>query len=227
MSEDFDTNVFADDLEDTAAVTEVVTPEPEKVVKAEVTATPEDKDKIIEGLHKARDAERHKRQELEGQLKQQQTVVNAPDPVTDPEQYTNYILGEGDVRLQRSKIEQSQELMRDTATDYEEKEKVFMSLLADETGNITDAKLLAEFNKSLNPAKFAYNHAIKHLDFVDKTRPEYEGSLRAKIAAELLADYKSKGLGAFDLPDLTNAAAAASNTEAMVAYEGDNYLWDD
>jgi len=226
MTDDFDRNVFADDLDDKVAVVEPA-PEAEKVEIVEATTAPEDKDKIIEGLHKARDAERHKRQELERKYAQPKAPEVVPDPVTDPDEYTSYLLGKGDAKILRLKIEQSQEMMRESAEDYEDKEKVFLSLIADENGNVTDQKLLAEFNKSLNPAKFAYNHAKKHLDYVDKTSDDYEAKIRARIAAELLADYKAKGLGALDLPNLTNAAAAASNTEKLADYKDDSYLWGD
>ena len=225
MADDFDRDVFADDLEDKEVE---VTPGSEKAeIQIEVTATPEDKDKIIEGLHKARDAERHKRQELERKYAQVKAPEVVPDPVTDPEEYTNYVLGKGDAKILRLKIEQSQEIMRESATDYEEKEKIFLSLIADESGNVTDQKLLAEFNKSLNPAKFAYNYAKKHLDYVDKSSDDYESKLRAKIAKELYDSYKEKGLSALDLPNLTNASASGSNTEKLVNYEGDSYLWRD
>jgi len=224
MTDEFD-DVFAEDLDEAEVKTEVKT-EPEKVVKLEVPTTPEDKDKIIEGLHKARDAERHKRIELEKKYAPKKEPEKVPDPVTEPDEYTSYILGKGDAKLQKLKIEQSQEIMRDSTKDYDEKEKVFISLIADESGEIIDTKLLAEFNKSLNPAKFAYNYVKKHLDFVDKSDPEYEGKLRKKIADELLSEYKQKGLSALDLPNLTNAAASLSNTEQLVEYEGDKYLWD-
>lgn len=225
MADDFDRDVFADDLEEDKAVP---ASEPEKVEKVEAPTAPEDKDKIIEGLHKARDAERHKRIELERKIaQQQQTPEKVPDPVTDPEEYTNYVLGKGDAKILRLKIEQSQELMRESTADYDEKEKVFLSLIADEAGNVTNQKLLTEFNQSLNPAKFAYNQAKKHLDFLERTSPEYEARMREKIAKELLEDYKQKGLHALDLPNLTNAAASGSNTEQLVEFEGDAYLWKD
>lgn len=225
-NDDYDRDVFADDDAETPVIEGKA--ESEKAVeKEEVPATPEDKDKIIEGLHKARDAERHKRQEIEKKYAQPRTPEVVPDPVTDPDEYTSYILGKGDAKLLRLKIEQSQEIMRESATDYEDNEKVFLSLIADENGNVTDQKLLAEFNSSLNPARFAYNHAKKHLDYVDKSSPDYERKLRSSIAAELLADYKEKGLGALDLPNLTNAAASASNTEKLADYKDDSYLWND
>ena len=230
MTDDFDTDVFNDDSDEVVTEDKAeVSSGTEKVEKEEeVTATPEDKDKIIEGLHKARDAERHKRQEAEAKLKQQEAVPEVvPDPVIDPEGNAKYVLGKVDAKILRSKIEQSQELMRELKEDYEDMEKVFLGVITNEAGEVTDRKLLNEFNNSVNPARFAYNHAVKHLDFLNKTDENYEANLRSKIAAELLADYKQKGLGALDLPNLTNAAASASNTDKLVEYEGDDYLWRD
>lgn len=228
MTDDFDADVFNDDSAEVAEDKTEVSAEPEKVEKVEESTASEDKDKIIEGLHKARDAERHKRQEAEKKLiKQEAEPEKIPDPVTDPDAYTDYVLGKGDANLLKLKIEQSQELMKESKEDYEETEKVFISLITDDDGAVTDPQLLAKFNKSLNPAKFAYNHAKKHLDFLDKTSDDYETKLRESIAAELLADYKEKGLGALDLPNLTNAAASDSNTEQLEEYKDDSYIWKD
>mgnify|MGYP005807445601 CR=1 FL=1 len=230
MTMDFDVDVFNDEA---AVVVEDKTEDvvvPEKAVETpEVPATPEDKDKIIEGLHKARDAERHKRQEAEGKLKKQETApIVRPDPVTDPDAYTDSVMGEVDGRLLKSKIEQSQELMRDSKDDYEETEKVFITLLTDDSGAIADPKLLSQFNNSRNPAKFAYEHAKKHLDYTDRTAEDYESRIEAKVAARLKAEYEAKGVSALDLPNLSNAAASDSNTEKLIPKETDNdFLWSD
>ena len=42
-------------------------------------------------------------------------------------------------------------------------EKVFIDLVKDGEGNIKDESLHANFLKSPNPARFAYNHAKEHL----------------------------------------------------------------
>lgn len=157
-------------------------------------------------------AERGRRQEAERKL--QEREVKAPDPAIDPEGYDEFNAARSKQLALDAKIELSQDLMRDSHEDYDAMESTFMSLISEDDGEgnlvITDPKLHKQFLSSANPAKFAYQQAQKHLQFEEVTSGDYEKSLRERIKKELLEDLDS---GAPELPDLTNAAASASNTE--------------
>ena len=146
-------------------------------------------------------AERKRRQKLEEKLEEAEKN-KAPDPVTDPEGYEQY----RESKELTSKIELTQDLMRDLHSDYDEKEKTFLSLVSKEVDGeikITDETLYRKFITSANPAKFAYQHAKAHEDYLEKSSDEYE----KKVEARVLKKLKESGLLALDateLPDLTN-----------------------
>lgn len=225
---DEDTDVFDDVEEEVETEVEAET-ETETDVKDESkdkpkedASTSEDESNDVAGLRKAIVKERERRQKAEAKLKQQERVpVKVPDPVTDPDGYTNYVLGEGDVKTLRVKIELSQEMMRDLHEDYDDAEKVFISLISDEDGNITDRKLLDEFNASKSPAKFAYNKVKEHQKILERTSDDYETKIRNDERKKLLAQLEAEGLDATDLPDFTNAAASISNTDPLDKETGD------
>ena len=174
------------------------------------------------GLQAALLAERHKRQKAEKKLKSLEEPETVPDPIEDPEGYSEHISAKADKNLLSAKIDLSRDLMMDSKDDYLEKEKVFMGLIGE--GNdgefvVTDQSLHDRFKSSKNPASFAYKHAVKHLDVEAKSAPDYEEKLTARIKAEILAEMDEAGTGkpalkAVDVPDLTKAAAG-SNSESV------------
>ncbi len=120
----------------------------------------------------------------------------------------------------------------DRYKDYPEMEKVFMDLVseADADGKgirITDTKLYEKFANSANPAKFAYNHAKQHKEFLERTSPDFEKKLRDKIEKELLAKHKLTP-DASKLTNLTTVAASANNTQQPkeVSPADDEGVWD-
>ncbi len=169
------------------------------------------------GLKAALAAERRRRQEAEGKLREKDAVkAKAPDPIEDPEGYASHLRAENGRNEFKTKIALSRDLMIDTREDFIEKEKVFMGLVADEAGNITDESLFRKFQNAPNPARFAYNHAKEHLEVQELKSPEYREKLKAEIRAELEAERKEKKpKSATEVPDLTKATAAASNSTAV------------
>ena len=227
---DQDIDVFNDnEVEDTEVVdeAETVVEETEGTeveAKAETEETEEteeestssaDKDEVS-GLKKALAAERQKRQDAQALLrKQESTPKSAPDPVTDPEGYAAYHEQSTDKKVLNDRIVLTQDLMRDLHDDFDKYQGIFMNLVSKENDDgslsITDPALLAKFNASANPAKFAYNHAKKHEELETLSSPDYKENLRKSIEAEVLQKLKAKGLAVADLPNLTNAAASNKN----------------
>jgi hypothetical protein len=153
-------------------------------------------------------AVRKELQETKARLEEQSK--SKPDPVTDPEGYDTY---QESQRL-TDKIRLAEDLAKDAYPDFDEKKDTFLSLVTtrDEEGNVrvTDEGLYQKFLSSPNPAKFAYNHAKDHLDYVEKSSSDYE----QKIKQQYLNELREKGLLAVDadeLPDFANAADVQSN----------------
>lgn len=185
-----------------------------KSESAEVTATeavpPAAED--IKGLRAALLDERRKRQALESK----QEAKRIPDPIEDPEGYANHI----DARAQQSefktRIAISRDLMVDSHPDFEDAERVFMGLVADADGNITDESLFRKFQAAPNPARFAYNAAKEHLQVQEIKSPAYRDKLKAEIRAELEAEMKGKrGATVPKIPDLVGSTAAGSNSSEV------------
>ena len=225
---DQDLDVFTDDDVEEAQAAETEKAETEETEETEAnaeeteeeateeTAPSDDKDKIIAGLKQGITAERQKRQEAQAQLKKQETPPEQiPDPVTDPQGYAEYQEQKGSARSLQDRIELTQDLMRDMHEDYDKYQAVFMGLVSSENDDgslrITDPALLAKFNASPNPAKFAYNHAKKHEEIETLSSPDYKENLRKELEAEVLAKLKAKGLDVASLPNLTNAPASSKN----------------
>lgn len=160
--------------------------------------------------------ERRKRQAAEDKLRQLEGGAQI-DPATEA--------------LNRT-INISRDLILDSHKDYPEMEKIFMDLVSEEAADgkgirITDPALYEKFRNSANPAKFAYNHAKQHKDYLDRTSPDFEKNLREKIEKELLAKHKLKP-DASTLPNLTTLAASANNTvqPKEVSPADDEGVWD-
>lgn len=205
----------------------------------EVTADAETESEAVEtpstetaGLQAALVAERKKRQEAEDRLKGLEEPEIIPDPVEDPQGYADHITAKADKGLLDTRINLSRDLMIDAKDDYLEKEKVFMGLIGtvDDEGrlSIADPTLFARFQEAKNPARFAYQHAVDHLDIQAKSDPEYREKLKAELKKELLAEMEAKptGVKATEVPDLTNAAAG-SNSIPVVKDVGLGNMFDE
>jgi|TARA_Y100000296_G_C5172998_1_gene258369 hypothetical protein len=216
---DDDQDVFDDEEVAEEVVTEPEKGEKEPEAKAEEpkedAPTSEDYEKQIAGLKAGISDERRKRQEAQALNKKQEVKVKAPDPVTDPDAFHAYNDDKLNARDQKLKIEMSQSWARKAHDDYDEVEKVFISLITDEDGKITDQTLVDKFNAAELPADFAYDH-VKNKQLLDyRGSDDYETSIRQDERKKILEEARSKGVSAADLPDLTNVAASASNTTAL------------
>lgn len=239
MMAEFDTDVF-DEVEEKVAEVETkveetkeetketktetekgVTEETEdktKETEDKVPPTLEDARKIIAGLKATTIADRKIRQEETRLRREAERKLNEreiPNKDDDPEGYTAHLEGQG----LRDRLEVGQDMMRDLHEDYEETEKVFVGLIADDKGKITDDSLYNKYANSRNPAKFAYDHAKKHLDLEKKSSDTYESDIRTNEREKVIAELKGKSLD--ELPDLTNAAASESNTQEKDNDPGD------
>lgn len=221
-----DDDMFAD-----APVTAKAEPVAEKVEKVEVPDEPEvvttaevkTESKTTEEAAPSKQdsvpmavmiAERRKRQAAEDRLRELEGGAKI-DPATEA--------------LNRT-INISRDLMLDSHKDYPAMETIFMELVSEPNADggirITDSALYEKFRNSANPAKFAYNHAKQHKDYLDKSSPEYETKLRAQIEKEIRA--KLSGSDASKLTNLTNLAASASNTQSPIesSPKDDEGIWD-
>ena len=163
-------------------------------------------------------AERDKRQKAEAELRELKAKIEPEakaDPIEDPDGFREELAQGQATESLKNKIEMSQTMMTELDPDYLRLEGVFKGLIADEEGNITDDGLLRKFQQSTNPAKFARDHAKQHEEIEAMKDPKYVETLEAKIRAEVLAEIAEKakaGVSATDVPDLTTASAAGSNS---------------
>ena len=128
-------------------------------------------------------SERKKRQEAEKQI---------PDPVEDPEAYSDHIKSEQAADQLDLKINLSRDVYLDLKDDFEEKEAVFLGMVVDNDGNIIDQHLLDQFQASANPAKFAYDKATEKTRLEEVNSPGYVENLKQSLRKEILEDLKKE-----------------------------------
>ena len=179
------------------------------------------------GLQAALVAERRGRQEAERKLeKALAEQEEAPDPVEDPEGHARYVAKQGT----EGKINGSRHTMMAFKDDYSDMEKVFLGLVTDEQGNVTDSGLVAKMNAADSPAAFLYDYAQNHLEAEKLRNPETRAAMIAaeadklvtaavdKAVAEALKGVKpgnvDLSLKATQVPNLTDATAQGSNSLA-------------
>lgn len=178
---------------------------------------PSDIEKRIAGLEAAAAAERRRRQAAEDELRKARATQEAPDPSDDPEGFAAY---------QKAQEWQyvssvSRKYAMKHFDDYEEVEAVFIERAQ------LDPKLVAEVTTSDDPAMFAYEkgkefmEASKYMD--PEARKAHDEAVRKtavepleKRIAELekLLKPDDDSVSATDLPNLTRATSAGSNTPA-------------
>jgi predicted protein tyrosine phosphatase len=130
--------------------------------------------------------EKRKRQDLERRL---QELEQSKQPTKEQEKDLDLfadpqaVLSKLEARAEEKAFIQltnfSRDLMKEAKPDYEEKEKVFVELAK------SDSSLIEKMRKSTNPAKFAYETAVKH-EFLQEVSDPVK--YREKIKAELLAE---------------------------------------
>ena len=199
----------------------------------------DDTSEAEKGLKAALTAERQKRQAAEARLKELQEKKEAPDPLDDPEGFKQHLQDESNQARMKDRINLSRDMMIDSKgeSEYLEMEKVFYSLVADvdDEGNVAsiiDETLHRKFLAAPNPARFAYNTAVEHLETQRLKSPDYQKQLREEIKAELKAEMEAErkkeadksGVSAGEVPDLTGATGTASQSvtiEPEVSQIGD------
>lgn len=172
----------------------------EQQTSEEVTDDPE-----VKNLDWAKVAyldEKRKRQELEKRLEAlesggKQEQAKGPDLFENPEEY----LQQRELRL---KADISREMMMEARPDYKEKEDVFLALAKE------DPTLVSKLRQAPNPAKFAYDTAVKHKAMEEIGDPV---KYREKIKAELLAELqKSAPKKKPSLANTTSVGGGVSST---------------
>lgn len=159
------------------------TPEPEKP-----EAVKEDSaDKESAGFKQALLDERRKRQELEDRLKAMETGKKPeadPDMFEDPDGWAKRMEVKFEQRSMRDRFDMSREMMSMFKDDYEQREQEFQELVKE------DPSLIEKLKAASNPAKFAYETAVKaekakKLENIDEYEAQIRSELEAKIRAEL------------------------------------------
>lgn len=213
----------SDKEETKVAVTEDKVKEPEKpepATEGEETEEPEGKAETTTAEEKsvpikALTEERRKRQEAEKRAEELEAKLTkiepekVPDPVEDPEGYKQYMEDSRHLDALKVKVSLSRDVMLDLKTDYAEKENVFVELAR------KNLFLVQQMNASPNPAKFAYQTAVEHLETTKLRDPKYKETLKEEIRKEILAELKgtARKKSALDVPDLTQATAAGKNSD--------------
>ena len=160
-------------------------------------------------------AERDKRQKAERENEELKKRLGEYEDVSEDAPRVSV-----EQEMLQNKIELSRDVMSELDEDFQSTyEPHFMSMVMDAEGNVTDERLLAEFQQSRNPAKFARDTAKKDLKVREVTDPNFEKNLRESIRAELLKEIEEAGVSAVDVPDLTSTADSGSNSLPVVEEE--------
>jgi len=181
---------------ETETEVEAETQETEVTAEVEDTTTVSEKDDEPQEWTKAAVIdERRKRQEIERRNADLQKRLDAlengtgkrPDVFDDQEGAFSHLKQEMASELHATRLEMSQELMREKYENYDELEAEFIDMAKD------NPVLLKELNESRNPAKFAAETALKarqvaELKDVDKLRADIEAKVRKEIEEKLKAE---------------------------------------
>lgn len=122
--------------------------------------------------------EKRKRQELEKRLEALEAGGKQTEATKEPDLFENPTEVLQNLEL-RVKADLSRQMMIELKPDYKEKEDVFLALAKD------DPTLVVKLRQAQNPAKFAYETAVKHKALEEIGDPV---AYREKVKAELLAE---------------------------------------
>lgn len=122
--------------------------------------------------------EKRKRQELEKRLEALETSGQPVEKGQEPDLFENPQEALQNLEM-RVKADLSRQMMMELKPDYKEKEDSFLALAKE------DPTLVVKLRQAPNPAKFAYETAVKHKALEEIGDPV---SYREKIKAELLAE---------------------------------------
>ncbi len=204
--------VDAQASDESPATTSEAEPEAEPPsAQTEPDLTPAQKGRLAATL-----AERDKRQKAEAEATALRERLAQYEDVEEPNQRPSV-----EQEMLQNKIELSRDVMSELDDKFESVyEPHFMKMVMDDEGNVQDERLLAQFQESRNPAKFARDTAKKDLQVREVTDPKYEENLRAQLRADILKEIQEAGVSAVDVPDMTNTADSGSNSVPPVKDEG-------
>jgi len=155
--------------------------------------------------------ERRKRQALEDEVTNLRGQIpksdEAPDPYEDIDAYNAYMRNKWEQENQASqaavrnqRINKSRSKMLETVADYDEMERVFQFMTAE------DPSLVEKMFASGNEAKFAYDTAKLYKESLLKPAEETKTEL---------SDDEKRNKSALEMPNLATATAQAKNTETL------------
>lgn len=139
--------------------------------------------------------EREKRQKYEARVKELEEKIKeltAPKEkevsvFEDEQAYTKSVMSKAEQAAMQVRFDLSRDFMADLKPDYQEREEAFLELAK------SDPTLVAQLQKHPNPAKFAYETAVRAEKMKKLENPEaYEAELEAKIRAKLEAEYAER-----------------------------------
>ena len=142
---------------------------------------------------------------------EKQPAQELPDVLDDQQGYTDAIISRVDQMVTQRTMEMSRAMMMDAHSDYIEKEAAFIELAKE------NPVLKQQALQSPNPAKFAYEQAVKAEKFAQMQDVDsYKAKLEAEIRSKLEAEYKAKqekdtATASSITPSLANAPAADSD----------------
>lgn len=155
--------------------------------------------------------ERRKRQEIEAKLREYESKANKQEQQVEEGGEQQEIPVSSLILHER--INLSRELMIDKHEDYEEMESVFVDMAKD------NPMLVHQMNQSANPAKFAYNKAKEHSQYLEyqaiKDNEDYKAFIEARKSGaiqkpQVETESQKRNKSAIKMPDLINATSAKS-----------------
>lgn len=207
LAEEFGSELNAPEGEEVTGEEESSTPEPEETeaqaeeepeqeeqAEPEKPGDPQDEEKPWT-YHAYKD-EREKRQKYEkevddlrarlAQLEKSETPER-PDVFQDQDGAFSHIEQATKREIDKAKIALSQDFMRAQHADYDEREAQFVELVKE------NPELAQRLANHANPARFAYETAVKHerlkqLENVEEWEAKKEAEIRARVLAELQAE---------------------------------------
>lgn len=156
-------------------------------------------------------SERQKRQQLEREL---ENIRNTAKPQEKPEdaeaRFFENPVAIVDQRVRMAELNMSEQIARSAHQDYDEKLNVFADIVKQ------NPVFAQQMMQHAHPAEFAYQTAVKHLEFQKMQNPDqYKAEIKAELEKQLRAEFEQKFKSSASLPpDLAAARSAGANNQA-------------
>lgn len=154
--------------------------------------------------------------ELRRKLEEATKPTEAPPSVFDDEdaafnERITPIVGQFQSELVRNRFELSREMMMMAKDDFETRESEFLALAADRP------ELVSQLQESPNPARFAYETAVKHeelqaMENIDEWREKERAKLREELQAEMQGEQSEAERKAAEKRAIGKSPSLASET---------------